>query len=61
MNPARSTGPALFAGGPWLEQLWLFWVAPIAGAVIAGLLAKWLYEPVGIIDTVVIEERPARE
>jgi len=36
VNPARSTGPALFAGGWALAQLWLFWVAPIAGAVVAG-------------------------
>ena len=38
VNPARSTGPALFAGGWALEQLWLFWLAPIAGAAIAGLV-----------------------
>jgi aquaporin Z len=44
VNPARSTGPALFAGGPYLAQLWLFWLAPILGAVIAGLVARWLYE-----------------
>jgi aquaporin Z len=37
VNPARSTGPAVIAGGWPLEQLWLFWVAPIAGAVLAGL------------------------
>ena len=37
VNPARSTGPALFAGGWALEQLWLFWVAPIIGAAIAGV------------------------
>jgi aquaporin Z len=36
VNPARSTGPAIFAAGWALEQLWLFWVAPIAGAAIAG-------------------------
>ena len=36
VNPARSTGPALFAGGPALEQLWLFWIAPLIGAAIAG-------------------------
>jgi aquaporin Z len=36
VNPARSTGPALFVGGWALEQLWLFWLAPIAGAVAAG-------------------------
>ncbi len=36
VNPARSTGPAVFVGGWALEQLWLFWVAPIAGAILAG-------------------------
>lgn len=38
VNPARSTGPALFVGGWALDQLWLFWVAPIAGALIAGVI-----------------------
>lgn len=42
VNPARSTGPALLAGGWALEQLWLFWVAPIAGALLAGLCYKAL-------------------
>ena len=37
VNPARSTGPAVFTGGWAIEQLWLFWVAPIAGAVLAGV------------------------
>ncbi len=44
VNPARSTGPALFAGGAYLAQLWLFWVAPIIGAVIAGVVSRWLQE-----------------
>jgi aquaporin Z len=57
VNPARSTGPALFAGGEYIGQLWLFWVAPIIGAVIAGLLARWIYEQEAIIETVVVEER----
>jgi len=57
VNPARSTGPAIFAGGPWIEQLWLFWVAPIAGAMLAGIIARWLYEPAGIVETIVVEER----
>ncbi len=39
VNPARSTGPALFVGGWALSQLWLFWVAPILGAVIGGLIS----------------------
>jgi len=38
VNPARSAGPALFAGGWALQQLWLFWLAPIVGAVLAGLI-----------------------
>jgi aquaporin Z len=42
VNPARSTGPAIFVGGWALAQLWLFWVAPIAGAMLAGLAYRWL-------------------
>ena len=38
VNPARSTGPALFVGGWAVQQLWLFWLAPIVGAAIAGVL-----------------------
>jgi aquaporin Z len=57
VNPARSTGPALFAGGEYVAQLWLFWIAPIIGAVIAGLLTRWMYEPEAIVETVVVEER----
>jgi aquaporin Z len=40
VNPARSTGPALFVGGWAIEQLWLFWVAPILGAAVAGFAYK---------------------
>ena len=57
VNPARSTGPALFAGSEYIAQLWLFWLAPIIGAVIAGLLTRWMYETEAIIETVVVEER----
>jgi aquaporin Z len=42
VNPARSTGPALFQGGWALKQLWLFWLAPFGGALLAGGLARWL-------------------
>ncbi len=42
VNPARSTGVAVFVGGWAVAQLWLFWVAPIAGAIGAGLVFKWL-------------------
>lgn len=41
MNPARSTGPAIFVGGWALSQLWLFWVAPLVGAALAGLAFRW--------------------
>ncbi len=40
VNPARSTGVALFAGGPWMAQLWLFWLAPIAGGAIGAAIYK---------------------
>ena len=40
VNPARSTGPAFFEGGAAMTQLWIFWVAPIAGAIIAGIVYK---------------------
>jgi len=42
VNPARSTGVALFADTAAVSQLWLFWLAPIAGALAAGLVARWL-------------------
>ena len=42
VNPARSTGPAVFVGDWALGQLWLFWVAPIIGALIAGYVYRWL-------------------
>jgi len=42
VNPARSTGPALFAGGWALQQLWAFWLAPLVGAVLAGAVYRWV-------------------
>ncbi len=45
VNPARSTGQALFAGGPYVGQLWLFWLAPIVGALIAAMVARVLHQP----------------
>jgi aquaporin Z len=42
VNPARSTGVALFAGGWAISQLWMFWVAPIVGAILAGVVYRWL-------------------
>ncbi|GAA4236604.1 aquaporin Z [Postechiella marina] len=44
VNPARSTSQALFAGGAFTAQLWLFWVAPIAGAIVAGFIHKALFD-----------------
>jgi aquaporin Z len=50
VNPARSTGPALFAGAWALEQLWLFWLAPLIGGVLGGTLYRWLSaEPSGLV------------
>ena len=51
VNPARSTGPALFVGGWALQQLWLFWVAPLVGGVLGGVLYRWLSpdEPGGVV------------
>jgi aquaporin Z len=42
VNPARSTGVAVFAGATALQQLWLFWVAPAVGAILAGGIWRWL-------------------
>ncbi|OZV69155.1 aquaporin Z [Winogradskyella aurantia] len=44
VNPARSLSQALFADGAYLSQVWLFWVAPIAGAVLGGIIHKALFE-----------------
>jgi aquaporin Z len=51
VNPARSTGPALFVGGWALAQLWLFWVAPLIGGVLGGVIYRWLSgEPNGVVE-----------
>ena len=44
VNPARSTGPALFVGGWALQQLWLFWIVPVIGAALAGFTYKSFLE-----------------
>jgi aquaporin Z len=50
VNPARSTGPALFAGVWAIQQLWLFWLAPLIGGVLGGTLYRWLStEPRGLV------------
>jgi aquaporin Z len=44
VNPARSLGPALFVGGWALTQLWMFWVAPLVGGALGGILYRWISE-----------------
>jgi aquaporin Z len=56
VNPARSTGPALFVGGWALQQLWLFWVAPVIGAALAGLVYRAVLE--GPIEAPPVTGRP---
>jgi aquaporin Z len=51
VNPARSTGPAIFVGGWAIEQLWLFWVAPIVGALLAGFVGEWLHRDEPVAET----------
>jgi len=51
VNPARSTGPAIFVGGWAINQLWLFWVAPIIGAALAGVAYRFLAEERKVPDT----------
>jgi aquaporin Z len=62
VNPARSTGPALFVAlnyDPWpLKQLWLFWIAPILGALLAGFFYSWLSEDEVPVPEPVVGEAP---
>ena len=61
VNPARSTGPALFVGGWALAQLWLFWVAPLIGGALGGMLYRWLSEePAAQVTGSVTPRAPAR-
>ena len=58
VNPARSTGPALFVGDWALAQLWLFWVAPLVGGAAGGLLYRWLStEPSGEVTGQAVSAR----
>ncbi len=57
VNPARSIAPALFAGGSYIGQLWLFIIAPIVGAMLAGYFARRLYEDSSMVETVIVEKR----
>ena len=50
VNPARSTGPALFVGGWAIQQLWLFWIAPLIGGALGGVVYRWMSEePTGTV------------
>jgi aquaporin Z len=60
VNPARSTGPALFVGGWALAQLWLFWVALLIGGVLGGILYRWLSEESSAQITGITPTNPAR-
>jgi aquaporin Z len=51
VNPARSTGPAIFVGGWALKQLWLFWFAPIIGAALAGVAYRFLGEERKVVES----------
>ena len=52
VNPARSTGPALFVGGWAIEQLWMFWVAPILGALAGGAVWRYLFEEDPVVEEI---------
>ena len=58
VNPARSTGPAIIEGGAALGQLWLFWIAPIAGAVLGGLIHRHLLRSAAPEQSVAREDAP---
>jgi aquaporin Z len=61
VNPARSTGPALVVGGWALQQLWMFWVAPIMGGALGGIGYRWLAEELPAKPAIVGEAKsPAR-
>lgn len=59
VNPARSTAVALFAGSGQIGQLWLFWVAPILGAMIGGIAYKWIGSGKSTVTCSVVEKRPS--
>jgi aquaporin Z len=58
VNPARSTGPAIFAGGWALQQLWMFWVAPLIGGALGGGIYRMVFGAKGKVETAL--ERPVR-
>lgn len=57
VNPARSTGPAIFVGGEALSQLWMFWVAPIVGAILAGLVYAWMSSDVVVDEPPIVGDK----
>ena len=59
VNPARSTAPALFAGMAYVQQLWLFWLAPLVGAALGGLVYRTMLE--GEIEPPVVGRPSSRE
>lgn len=59
VNPARSTGPALFVGDWAIQQLWLFWLAPIAGAALAGLVYRAAFEAEPAAKPPIVGRAPA--
>jgi aquaporin Z len=61
VNPARSTGPAVFVGGWALQQLWLFWIAPIIGAALAGTAYLWLVYERPVSPPLRVQESSAPE
>ncbi len=61
VNPARSTGPAIFVGGWAISQLWLFWVAPILGALLAGVVYSWMVGDDEKAAPAAEKEEPAEE
>jgi aquaporin Z len=56
VNPARSTGPAIFAGGWALQQLWMFWVAPVIGGAIGGVIYNSLFGAKGKVEVALQKE-----
>lgn len=58
VNPARSTATAMFAGGWAVGQLWLFWVAPMIGGALGGMLYVWLFESAKAVREVAVNREP---
>src|SRR5579872_6745631 len=58
VNPARSTGPAIFAGGWALQELWMFWVAPLIGGALGGAVYSMIFESKGKVQAALSKEAP---